>query len=213
MEVKLKVVGGAHAGKQIRLTKDRFIIGRAEECHLRANSDLISRRHCAIINDNKQVIVEDFGGRNGTLVNGERVQGQRQLQAGDRLKIGPLEFEIQMSHGIGAPKRAAVKDVSDVAARTAQRKPNVEDNISDWIGSPTGSLSHLVGSTETKTIKTSDTDPDVDDEKPAEEEKPAAEADAGSKSSISKLPKIEKPKAKDSREAAANILREMARRR
>jgi len=211
MEVKLKVLAGAHVGKQIRLTKDRFVVGRSEECHLRASSDLISRRHCAIVNDKSGVFVEDFGSRNGTQVNGERVEGNRELKAGDHLKIGPLEFEVQLSHGIGAPKRAAVKDVADVAARTAQRKPNVEESISDWIGSPTGSLSHLVGSTETKTIKTGDTD--SGDEPASEESSASAKDEAAGKSGTHKMPKIEKPKAKDSREAAANILREMARRR
>ena len=214
MEIKLKVLAGAHVGKQIRLTKDRFVIGRAEECHLRATSDLISRTHCAILNDNKSAVVEDFGGRNGTEVNGERVEGKRELKAGDRLKIGPLEFEVQLSHGIGAPKRSAVKDVSEVAARTAQRKPNVEENIGDWIGSPTGSLSHLVGTADTKTIKTGDTDAGSDDvEQTADDNASDAEKTEDGKPAKLKVPKIEKPKAKDSREAAANILREMSRRR
>ena len=48
MHVKLKVLRGASAGKEVAVKGPRFFIGRSEECHLRVNSDAISRRHCAI---------------------------------------------------------------------------------------------------------------------------------------------------------------------
>ncbi len=215
MEVRLKVVSGSHAGKQIRLNKAEFLIGRAEECHLRANSDLVSRRHCAILSNASQVVVKDFGSRNGTKVNGTLIEGQQPLQTGDHLQVGPLEFEVHLAHGLGGPKRSAVKDVADAAARTAQPQANVEDSICDWLGEPTGTLGHL--STTSIRTKPSEADTDVADDSAvsSEPESDATESaeQPPSPAESGKLPKIEKPRAKDSREAAANILRELSRRR
>ena len=49
MKLKLVVLAGAKEGLEIPLKKDKFLIGRAKECALRAGSEAISRRHCAII--------------------------------------------------------------------------------------------------------------------------------------------------------------------
>ena len=42
-----------------------------------------------------KITVRDLGSRNGTLVNDEPVE-ETQLKAGDVLKIGPVEFVIQI---------------------------------------------------------------------------------------------------------------------
>ena len=64
--------------------------------------------------------IRDFGSKNGTYVNDERVAGERELKPGDRLTVGPLRFEIHVAHNIGAKKRPPVGDVKEAAARTAQ---------------------------------------------------------------------------------------------
>ena len=48
MKLKLVVLAGAKEGLEIPLKKEKFLIGRAKECALRAGSEAISRRHCAI---------------------------------------------------------------------------------------------------------------------------------------------------------------------
>jgi predicted component of type VI protein secretion system len=40
------------------------------------------------------MVLRDLGSTNGTLVNGTRVMGERNLVHGDRIQIGPLVFEI-----------------------------------------------------------------------------------------------------------------------
>ena len=47
LQAKLKVVGGRHHGKIIPLATRKFLIGREQDCHLRPNSELVSRHHCA----------------------------------------------------------------------------------------------------------------------------------------------------------------------
>ena len=97
MEVRLKVRSGKAAGQEIRLPGTKFIIGRAEDCHLRPNSDLVSRHHCAILCDEGFAVVREFGSKNGTYVNGNRIAGECELKTGDLLKVGPLEFEVAVT--------------------------------------------------------------------------------------------------------------------
>jgi pSer/pThr/pTyr-binding forkhead associated (FHA) protein len=55
----------------------------------------VSRLHCRLTADRSdQLIVEDLDSTNGTIVNGRRVK-RSLLRAGDRLKVGRVEFVIQ----------------------------------------------------------------------------------------------------------------------
>ena len=74
--MKLVVLAGAKKNAAVPLKKDRFIIGRAKDCSLRAGSDAISRKHCEITRTDNGVMVRDLGSRNGTYVNDERIEGK-----------------------------------------------------------------------------------------------------------------------------------------
>lgn len=113
MEVKLVVTNGRHSGREIPIKVPKFFIGRAEDCHLRPGSDLVSRHHCVILVEDDSVTVRDFGSKNGTFVNGEQVMPERELKNGDRLVVGQLDFDVQIS---GAP-------VAQPAAQASRGKP------------------------------------------------------------------------------------------
>ena len=132
MRVKLRVLKGTQAGREVAIPVARFLIGRGEECHLRPRSDAISREHCAITIANGQVAVQDLGSKNGSYVNRERVDGERVLQAGDQFQVGPLEFEVVIEQGVGGAKRPAAQDVREVASRTASQ-PTDDLDIASWL--------------------------------------------------------------------------------
>src|SRR5437764_880289 len=111
MDLKLRVLEGKNTGQEIAITGKKYLIGRSEDCHLRPGSDLISRHHCALMIEDGYVGVRDFGSKNGTYVNKERVVGERELKAGDHLTVGPLQFEVCISHGLAAKKRPPVADI------------------------------------------------------------------------------------------------------
>ena len=134
MEVKLVLVGGKNAGKEIPVRGPKFFIGRAEDCHLRPQSDRVSRHHAAILVEEAFVAVRDFGSKNGTYVNGEQIKSERELKTGDRLKIGPLEFEVQLAVNVGGKKKPKVHNVREAAARTVQTAADDDLDISDWLG-------------------------------------------------------------------------------
>lgn len=71
-----------------------FVIGRSSSCHLALDDALVSRRHAVIHVGEEEVVVEDLGSRNGVVVNGERVEGQRKLQHLDRVSIGSQEMVV-----------------------------------------------------------------------------------------------------------------------
>ena len=98
LQLSLKVIGGRHDGKQIPIKGKKFLIGREEDCHLRPNSDMVSRHHCVFTVDEYSVRLRDFGSTNGTLVNGKRIKGEVQLSHGDKIQVGKLDFEIVISH-------------------------------------------------------------------------------------------------------------------
>lgn len=94
LHAELKVLEGRQAGKSIPLNVKQFLIGREQDCHLRPNSDLISRHHCVLTLDDFTVRLRDLGSTNGTFVNGERIQGQVVLKPGDHVAVGKLAFEL-----------------------------------------------------------------------------------------------------------------------
>lgn len=95
MDVQLKVLQGKPNGHCLRFGQGEFVFGRGPECHIRPNSELVSRQHCLLkVAANGLLTVRDLGSANGTLVNGSRVIGERLLHDGDRLQLGPVVLQV-----------------------------------------------------------------------------------------------------------------------
>ena len=97
MKLSLVVASGAHQGKTIPVPGNQFVIGRDEGCHLRPASPAVSKKHCAVYLKDGKAYVRDFGSTNGTFVNDEQIQGDREVSDGDRLRVGPLDFTLNLS--------------------------------------------------------------------------------------------------------------------
>ena len=142
MEVKLIVVHGKHAGQEIPIPGPKFFIGRAEDCNLRPHSDLVSRHHCVIMVEEGFVAARDCNSKNGTFVNGEKITGEVELKSGDHLKVGQIEFEVQIQPTIAGKKAPKVRSVQEAAARTVQSSrpaPGDKDlDLGDWFDESTG---------------------------------------------------------------------------
>lgn len=72
------------------------VVGRAGDCDIVVDDSLASRRHVEVREEGGAFYCKDLGSRNGTLLNGERMQESR-LEPGDRLQIGGsvLRFEAE----------------------------------------------------------------------------------------------------------------------
>ena len=132
MEVKLKVLTGKNSGKSINVPVKRFLIGRADDCHLRPKSDAISRNHCAILVSDDEAVVRDLNSRNGTFLNGDAVEGDHVLVTGDVLKVGKIEFELVVK----AKKKKKKKKKNNSKPQPVEAKTDdgsTEFDVSEWL--------------------------------------------------------------------------------
>ncbi len=140
MKVQLVVVQGKPEGKIIPLLGPVFKIGRGENCHLRPNSELVSREHVEFTVGADSVAVKDLGSRNGTLVNGKAVTASCLLKDRDLVQVGNLTFAVSIQ---GAPavtsKAPTLEGVAPTMQGTAAaaKKPSgtrdENDIIESWL--------------------------------------------------------------------------------
>jgi two-component system, cell cycle response regulator len=93
----LVVLQGTNVGEMHKIEGPEMVIGRAVSATVRLNDDGISRRHCRVVSIGGQIIIEDLGSANGTLVNGEMIQ-HHALKEGDKIRLGAtttLKFTFQ----------------------------------------------------------------------------------------------------------------------
>ncbi|MDP3772843.1 MAG: trypsin-like peptidase domain-containing protein [Gemmatimonadales bacterium] len=102
MKCEIRIVSGARAGQHDVFDKSYIGIGRHPLSDVRfdAEKDLdASTRHAAIVRTGDSYLLRDLGSRNGTFVNGEKIEGDRTLVDGDKLRFGvhgpEVEFNVQ----------------------------------------------------------------------------------------------------------------------
>jgi len=78
------------------LTSETISIGRASECAIPLKDRYLSRHHAQIVAIGSAWVLKDLGSANGTYLNGDRVEREMALKAGDRIRLGDTEivFEI-----------------------------------------------------------------------------------------------------------------------
>jgi eukaryotic-like serine/threonine-protein kinase len=114
--VILSVTQGSLAGKEYVFDRSlRCVVGRAPDCTLQLPNDSdhanISRHHCLLEIDPPAIRVVDLNSRNGTFVNGDRIESQpgiaktdlvnsshaevgRPLGDGDQVQIGKAVLQV-----------------------------------------------------------------------------------------------------------------------
>ncbi|MBO0886579.1 MAG: FHA domain-containing protein, partial [Acidimicrobiales bacterium] len=100
----LKVVGGPDAGTILALGPGEHVLGRSGGCDLRLSDTEISRRHASLTVSGDEVRLADLGSRNGTFVNGQRLDAPGRLEPGQLLEAGTSVLEL----GAGSPPDAVV---------------------------------------------------------------------------------------------------------
>jgi S1-C subfamily serine protease len=120
------------SGTSYEATGSQFRLGRGRECEMRPVSPgdtSISRVHAQIeINADGSVLVRDAGSRNGTLVNGNRIDDESPFAVGDRLALGPAGPVLYFAEldGVTAPKPsspATPRPVAPSSERALEPKP------------------------------------------------------------------------------------------
>lgn len=99
----LLLLTGPSAGRRFELTGE-VIIGRSPSCSIALDDAKVSRRHVRLLVEEDQARVSDLGSRNGTVVNGEKIDGEVVMLPGDRLQVGDTTVLFE------PPARAALSD-------------------------------------------------------------------------------------------------------
>ena len=127
--------------KDIELTGEPLSIGRSREADIPLIDDKASRVHCGIRFSSGEFYLKDLKSRNGTFVNGQRVEDTVKLQPGDRIQVGTTIFvldpasskeedakalgDIQNDMGDGKGYSTILKEiVEDIAPQIGIAKPS-----------------------------------------------------------------------------------------
>lgn len=78
--------------QEFDLVGPEVVLGRSPDCHITIEDPLISRRHARIVIRDDKAFVTDLGSRNGVRINGRPIDGEAQIEDGDRIRLGTQEL-------------------------------------------------------------------------------------------------------------------------
>jgi serine phosphatase RsbU (regulator of sigma subunit)/pSer/pThr/pTyr-binding forkhead associated (FHA) protein len=117
----------------VPLNRDRFTVGRSSACELAYPDDSgLSRQHVALTRNGDKWQVQDLGSKNGTLLNGKRLDGTAPFGMGDRISAGHLTIEFAGSDATAAIARNKVVFVEGEGA--ARSTTTVAASLDSLIG-------------------------------------------------------------------------------
>ena len=109
---------GPLAGRRVELDGE-LVIGR-ENADLTIDDEELSRRHAVLRAVELGVEIEDLGSRNGTFVNGRRIDAVTRLGGGDSIKLGRTVLELELPRAA----RTVASPVLPTAASPAVSAPS-----------------------------------------------------------------------------------------
>jgi len=128
-------------GKLIAIDRAVILVGRGTDCDVViTESPKISRRHCCLVQVDETYFVRDLGSLNGVWLNGERVNRETQMQSGDRVAMGDVEFLFHPNARIEA-KKTVSPVANDIASlHVAQVDGHEQLKLSDSVDAPASNV-------------------------------------------------------------------------
>ena len=120
MSAVLVVTEGPAAGQRFELDAE-VVLGREGVSATIADDSELSRRHAAVRPAAGGFEVEDLGSRNGTFVNGQKIEGATRLSGGDTIKIGQTVLALE---GVARAAETAVSPRPAAAAAASSTAPS-----------------------------------------------------------------------------------------
>jgi DNA-binding winged helix-turn-helix (wHTH) protein len=82
------------------LSEGSNLVGRDRDCAIRVDSATVSRHHARVVVGRERATVEDLESKNGTNVNGRRVEQPVALTDGDRIQVGSVTVTYRVLAGL-----------------------------------------------------------------------------------------------------------------
>jgi general secretion pathway protein E len=103
------------SGQGVVVSGRPVTIGRNDDNVLPIKDDLLSRYHCVVEPYGEGLLrIRDLGSRNGTKVNGSKIQDQ-QLAVGDLIKIGTTQLSVEVDDGSSGEGNSGVAGLARAA--------------------------------------------------------------------------------------------------
>ncbi|HKP59964.1 MAG TPA: FHA domain-containing protein [Polyangiales bacterium] len=124
--------------RQVAIAAAVCTVGRGDDVHLQFDDPSVSRRHAELRACGDQLIVEDLGSRNGTFVNGQRIEQPVTLRPGDDLVFGACGLRVglfskELSEGYATQpieRRVEASALGNLSPRERQLLPLLARGLS-----------------------------------------------------------------------------------
>jgi DNA-binding winged helix-turn-helix (wHTH) protein len=87
--------------REVALSDGENVLGRDPSVAFWIDLNSVSRRHARIVVEAGAATIHDMGSRNGTYVNGTRIEKPTPLASGDKIKIGSASLVFRAFRGLG----------------------------------------------------------------------------------------------------------------
>jgi pSer/pThr/pTyr-binding forkhead associated (FHA) protein/outer membrane protein assembly factor BamD (BamD/ComL family) len=104
----------------------RCRIGRSKTADLTLDDPEVSRNHTILTERNGQWFVQDDASRNGTVLNGQILIGEKPLTTGDTLKIGSSRLTVEIS---GEDRQASSSGDADDKTQFFPAREYLDENV------------------------------------------------------------------------------------
>lgn len=104
-------------GKEYSIPPGRLTVGRQADCDLIIADPLVSRRHADLYVRDGTLYLEDLRSANGTIVNGEPLEGERSVTGGDVIEFGDTKVTVRAE---ASPISIALRAITDEEAASGQ---------------------------------------------------------------------------------------------
>ena len=111
--IRLRIEPPGGQGSDRECVDGALTFGRGTGSDVMIGDDSMSRSHARLARDGDDWFIEDLGARNGTFVNGERIQGRRVIAPGDVLKMGATVVRVS---GDEVPLESGALGVGDLGS-------------------------------------------------------------------------------------------------
>lgn len=90
----LRILSGQLKGKKLMLPEHEVTLGSDRSCQLKQHGDGIAPKHCTLKPTPLGILVNDLNTEAGTFIDNERLTGEKLLEPGGLLKVGPMLFRL-----------------------------------------------------------------------------------------------------------------------
>jgi pSer/pThr/pTyr-binding forkhead associated (FHA) protein len=106
-------------GPEYLTEEGSYRVGRSSRCSFVVSDLSVSRFHAEVIVRKEKVRIKDLGSRNGTFVDGARIE-EAEVQPGQSVRFGSAQFHLVDNDLLEPPR-----EFSDISTRLVKNKPIV----------------------------------------------------------------------------------------